>query len=166
MLRAARNLVPPWGLAVGALVVVGLLGLGLWRLAAWQQGIGEARVQARWDAFMADLQKQGAKAQAQAQADEAAALARNTEILNGLQKRIADSDARGAVLAQRLRLAEARPRACPVSAGADQPAAPAARGESGPDTAVGRLLGRTLAACMRDGQRLDALIAEIVPQMQ
>lgn len=135
--------------------------------------VGEHRVQvgwdadkARWAAHDAQVAETAARAASDALNREAAAQAHNDEVIHGLQSTLGDAQARGDDFARRLRVAEtaaaARGRDVPQAAG--QPAAPAAGG-AGSSAALDAALADAAAECIRNADRLDALVGEIKPQL-
>ena len=94
-----------------------------------------------------------------------ATLDRNKTTISDLMAATRDASARGDSLAQRLSVALAR--RCPVPESTDRPAATPPSGESAAPDSAGILaaLSQYDAACQRDAARLDALNAELAPQL-
>lgn len=138
-----------------SLVVGGFLGYRSAARAGYESGA--AAVRAEWGA------ERLAREQAQAEALSAAqtVFRRDLAIREGIERELSAkldvADRRGADLARRLRLAQARP--LPPGPG-DGPATPAPDGSSGvssdPDP-VGIALAAHLSACERDATRLTEL---------
>lgn len=125
---------------------------------------GAARVQRLWDRNLAEI---AALAERQRQDNAAtlkAAQDRNKGIIDDYEKRIADSDNHRIRLERLLynaRLAADRSRAEKDS---DQPGAAEARAQAILER-VDQLLGSALADAKLNADQLDALIAEIEPQL-
>lgn len=156
-------------LIAGAVALIALLVLGWWihhAIYAAGDTAGSARIQALWDADKKAISDLATQAQAKADAAEKAASAANQEIIDGLQSKLASSESDGLQLARSLRNAQARL----ATGGSNLPQSPGgpgiapARGASS-DDAITAALGATLAECTRNADRLDALNAELGPQL-
>ena len=151
-----------------ALALVALIGWGYH--AIYQRGYraSEATWQARWTAR--DLAETKAKdaALAAQKASQDATDAHNQEIMNAINDAQRERDAaRGdADLARRLLAAASRP---PATSGAVPPAADqpgtAPAGGTGEGESLGSLVADAIGECRRNADRLDALIAEVLPQL-
>lgn len=151
------------------IVVMGLLGFGGTRL--YEHGLknGEARIQVQFDQFKADVQRTADTAIAAATKERDDANARNEVTRDGYQTQLLAANANAADFAERLRRAEA-------SLAAGGSAVPKAGGGSAAATAgapssadqLGKLAQLTAdlhAECIANASQLDALIAEIKPQL-
>lgn len=152
--------------AIALLLGIGaVLGYGHYRYEAGDK-VGSDRVQVTLDAFKADVQATADKAIAQATKDRDTALEANSVIKDQYETQVFSANAAAQQLANRLRNAEARlatSGSTPAKAGSGQSAAPA-----GPPPSNDRLtdlLGRTFEQCSQNADQLDALIAEIKPQL-
>lgn len=151
-----------WGILAAAVI-----GAGLW--AYWHgrevgDKNGAARIQKLWNKNLADIADLAAKTEA----DNAEALReareRNRSIVDDYEKRIADSDARGADLARRLRNATLAARRSAVQACPDLPGTAPASGTARDDE-ITRASGDALAECMRNADAQDALLKQLRPQL-
>jgi len=128
---------------------------------------GAAEVQARWDANSKAIAALADTARVEAIAAEAAALARNQGVIHDLQTKLDASSAAGLAMAERLR------NALTAGAAAGRRAVPQAPGGPVVAPAGGTLVddpltvaaGDAFAECARNADRLDALIAEVGPQL-
>ena len=149
-----------WKPILAAAVVVGGV---LWLRSVWMESgeeRGRAAVQALWDAEKAEaaeaLREEEKRREEKRKKDEEAA----KEVQRELEERVAESDARSADLARRLR--EWQARSCRGSAMPAAPGAAAGTGgaagvpqdEGAAGTAVDLALENHLAACGRDAERL------------
>jgi len=150
-----------------AALAAAIVGAGLW--AYWHgravgDSNGAARIQKRWDKNLADIAALAAKAEA----DNAAALReaqeRNRSIVDDYQKRIADSDARGADLARRLRNATIAARRSAVPQACPEPGTAPASGTAGDDE-ITRVAGDANGECLRNADRLDTILMQLRPQL-
>ena len=150
-----------WKLAAGVI----LLGV------AFFAGVAHENLhwQKRWDEQQSEYASVAAAATAAHAQEIADARARNADIAAALDR--ANSDrARAlddAILARRLLDAARAAGSRPVPEAPDQPAAPPAGGTSGggaPDSLLADLTA-AIGECERNADRLDALIAEIRPQL-
>lgn len=150
-----------------AALAAAILGAGIW--AYWHgRSVGDergaARIQKLWDANLKDIAELAAKAEKANQAALQAAHERNRGIVDDYEKRIADSDTRGADLARRLRnvtLAASRgsmPQACDQYGTAPASGAPS-------DDEITRVAGDMIAECSRNADRLDAILGELKWQL-
>jgi len=157
-----------WLLANRRLMAYGLAALAVAAGVLWLRGhwieVGEARIQAQWDRNLADIAALAAKTEIDNAARLLEAQERNRGILDDYQKRIADSDARGLDLARRLRDAKASARRGAVPQACSEPGTAPASGTP-VDDEITRVAGDALAECMRNADRLDALLGEIKPQL-
>jgi len=157
-------------LILAAVVLAVLGGLTAWgshvRYAAGEAD-GSARIQALWDADKAAIDVLADTARVEAIAAEAAALARNQGVIHDLQTKLDASNGAGLAMAQRLR------NALTAGAAAGRRAVPQAPGGPVVAPAGGTLVddpltvaaGDAFAECARNADRLDALIAEVGPQL-
>ena len=153
----------PWQLwaVIGVAVLTGgayLRGESV-RNTAWE---------ARWTAQEAAYAKVAAQAVAQNAAALATTQASNTGILNALhdtQTALTDRAADAALARGLLHAAGHAPGRCPVPEAADQPGTPATSGIPGSDSDLADATAKVLDACRRDAERLNALSAEIAPQL-
>jgi hypothetical protein len=150
-----------------------LAGIGL-VLGAYAWGdhhgatITEAAWAARWTARdLAETQAKDAALAAHKAAQDAAD-ARNNAIMESLSNAAKERDAalNDAAFARRLLAAAARPAAAggAVPPAADQPGAPETGG-TGQGESLGSLVAEAIGECRRNADRLDALVAEITPQL-
>lgn len=150
-----------------ALVVLvgGFFGYGAWRESVGKKN-GANRIQVAWDADKAKIQAVTDAAIAQATAQKDMALQANEVIANDYQTQLSAAVADADSLAERLRNAEARLAAHSDTAAkaGDQPGIT----ETGPQASHGELtnaVARVFAECTENADQLDALIAEIRPQL-
>jgi hypothetical protein len=147
----ADCLIPLWLRAAFVLGVLTVFIALLGRIHAKGYEAGAAAVRVKWTAERLDLETRHSEALYAAQAAFRRDLALRESMERALAARLANSDARGADLARRLRY----PRACPMPA-ADSPSggSDGSPGESSDPEAIGIALGAHLAACERDAERL------------
>jgi len=127
---------------------------------------GRLAVQVQWDADKAAQQRAADAAIAKATQEKLAAIAANEVISDQYLSAIANSDARAAEYAQRLRDYEARLHAAGSAAGkapgnADPPAAAPASGQGQLESAI----GQRLVECDANEAQLIALQEELLPQL-
>lgn len=149
-----------YGAGAGAILV--LSGL-LW----WRGGQLE-RVRGEFGAYKAAQAQLVADSLKAAQIKSQEAEAHNAQVMADLQGRLDGSIADGTRLAVRLRLALAGAGAGPLPQDTGQPGAAPASGVAGETEAARRTLAAFAdydASCVRDTARLDALIAEVKPQL-
>jgi hypothetical protein len=143
--------------AIGVLILV-LFGYGQY------EHHGKVSAIASLTAYKQSVAVTAAKA-VQEQADKIAAQEKaNALIVSNLQATLGESAARGIDLARRLRIATAAVSSRPVPKAGDitQPVSPS--GASG-DDALTAATGEAFGECLRNADRLDALIAEINGQL-
>ena len=155
-------------IAAVVLIVIGAGGYFALR-SVYEAGdsAGAAEVQARWDANSKAIAALADTARVEAIAAEAAALARNQGVIHDLQTKLGASSAAGLAMAERLR------NALTAGAAAGRRAVPQAPGGPVVAPAGGTLVddpltvaaGDAFAECARNADRLDALIAEVGPQL-
>jgi hypothetical protein len=150
--------------------ILALFGGGLWlHHSGYTQGdaAGSSRVQLEWDRNIEEIQRMTAKAIADATAERDKALAANEGISNDYQAQLSAAHANAAVFAQRLRDYQARATtdsgAVP-KAGSGQGAA-ATSAKSAQEAGIYERLADYDASCQADAAQLNALIAELKPQL-
>lgn len=134
---------------------------------------GQKRILGQWErakAAEAEIDRQAAQALAEAnaaaKAAQDAATALNRRVILELEPKLAAADSRGRDLARLLLAANAnRATDAIVSEASNQRLAAEASRITASLGSVETALGTALGACERDGLRLDALIAEITPQL-
>lgn len=146
-----------------------LIGLGFWGfMTVYDDGKREGAnaIQTRWDADKAAITATADAAIAQANKSRDEALEANEAIQNDYTQKLSATAAAGADLAQRLRNAEARlaaNRSAPSQASGGQGAPDP--GPTASDARLTSLLGNAFAECAANADQLDALIAEVQPQI-
>lgn len=158
-------------IAIGVLVIALALGGYIGFRMAFDSGLtaGKAEVQTEWDADKINIQKVADVAIASAMKQRDDAIENNQVIHDQYEKQVAGISANAADFARRLRNAEAIITAGGRSTGkADSGPAPATAGQTSSADQFGRLL--TLITdfhteCQANADQLDALIAEIKPQL-
>lgn len=157
-------------LKVGALVIF-MSAVGWAFYATYHAGkkAGSDAIQKLWDEDKAKIQATADAAIAQATKDKETAIAANEVIANDYQAQLLAANASAAQFAQRLRNAEAI-----IAAGGGSSAkAPDKPGSVNPGSpAVAELLGQLVTLvtdlrtdCKADADQLDALIAQLKPQL-
>jgi hypothetical protein len=151
-------------------VAVILIGGGWWLYhSAYSEGqtAGKAEIQSAWDLDKAAIQAAADKAVADATKARDDALEANGVIQNDYQAQLSAADARATVLAGRLRDYQAR-----IAAGSSGvPKAGGGQGttatspESAQEAGIYERLASYDAACQSDAAQLNALIAELTPQL-
>jgi len=130
---------------------------------------GSNRIQVAWDKDKAAITAAAAHAQAEDAVRLQSAQARNEELTNAnsaLQASVAASTANGADLALRLRHALSAPaHSCTVLAAGGESEPFGASGVPAAASGVDQALAAYDAACQRDAARLNALSAEVKPQL-
>ena len=152
-----------------ALIVLGLLWLV--RREVVQYGDGRAaEVQARWDADELAEKAVADAATLKNQLEDAADEARNTQVAAQYESRVAAATADNARLARLLRQATASAGASRAAQGPDQPGA-APTGPQGSDEppaaglGIEQLIADALTEARQNADQLDAVLAELTPQM-
>lgn len=152
--------------ALGTLV---LIALGFWGFTTiYDDGKreGSATIQTKWDADRKAIADATANAIAQATKARDEALEANEAIQNDYAQKLSATAAAGADLTQRLRNAEARLAAnrdlMPKAGGGQGAPDP---GPTASDDRLTSLLGNAFAECAANATQLDALIAEVQPQI-
>jgi hypothetical protein len=154
----------PWLrlLPYGAGLVVGAILLGV----IYHRGYvaGSAKVQARFTEYVSLSDAALSRAQAEAASRENAARENNAKVITDYERRLTDSRVYSSGLASRLREYIAKANSSPVSENPDQPGTigPGAPGGIEQITVV---IGDAFGECRANAAQLDALIAEIRPQL-
>lgn len=153
-----------WLYAAAAALVIGAGLWVYWHGRAVGDEKGAARIQKLWDKNLADIAALAAKTEADNAAALRAAQDRNRSIVDEYEKRIADSDARGADLARRLRDATLAARRGAVPQACGEPGTATASGAASDDE-ITRAIGDALAECLRNADSKDALLRQLRPQL-
>jgi serine/threonine protein kinase HipA of HipAB toxin-antitoxin module len=142
----------------------GIAVAGLWyRESLIDQGRRE--VQAEWNKNKQEIAAVVQREQEKAAALEEAARLRNEETIRELEKKLAAADGIGVALARRLRDKQrAAASSCPVQKDPDQPRTAEPSGTGNDETLTIRV-GAALGECLRNADRFDALLEELVPQL-
>lgn len=148
-------------LALGVAVLIVLLALGehFYRQA---YTAGAQSVQVKWDAQLADVHRVADEAIERAIKAKDEALANNEVIRANYETQLTAAQSDAADFAERLRNAYSHPRAVPKS-GSGQ-GTTAAVPAAGDDRLTGLLAGAA-AECLQNATQLDALTAELKPQL-
>jgi len=146
-----------WAIVAIVVIVLGLKGYHAIYKA------GQQSIQVKWDANLADINKTADAAIAKAQKDRDAAIAANGAIHDEYETKLNSANAVATDFAIRLRDAySAGGRS--VSQAGHQPGSAQTSQPAGDDRLTG-LLGRAAAECLQNSAQLDALAAEIKPQL-
>jgi hypothetical protein len=157
-------------LAAGAILLLILSGAIYFGLrSVYSAGVtdGKAVVQTAWDADKASIQKVTDAAIAQATAQRDMALQANEVIANDYQTKLSAANANAAALLASVRAYEARAaanRGALPKAGGGQPTADPSQVPPSKD-GLDQFLERYDVACQSDAAQLNALIAELKPQL-
>lgn len=150
-------------------LVLALIGLGWWldnRARAQGYAAGAAAVQVKWDVDKAAIMAAAAAAILKAQQDRDEALQANQVIHDTYEAELLAAHTSANSLAQRLReyAANATANSGRVPQADRGPGSPAAGTPSGDDRLT-ELLGAAFAECTQNADQLDALIAQLKPQL-
>lgn len=151
---------------LGIVIFLGALFFGFRAVYDAGDNAGASRVQLLWDDDKANIQKVTDAALANVTKERDAALATNEAAQNAYQTQLSAATASAADFASRLRSAEARIAAnrssVPKSGSGSEPTPASA--QSG-DVVLTNAIGSALAECSANAAQLNALIAEIKPQI-
>jgi len=146
-----------------AFLVLLALAWGVDRIYHAGDDSGAARVQAKWDANLADINRVADAAIAEANRKRDEAIAANGAIHDEYETKLNSANAVATDFAVRLRDAySAGGRSLPKAGGV--PGSTETSQPPGDDRLTG-LLGRAAAECLQNSAQLDALAAEIKPQL-
>ena len=150
------------------LMLAAILGLGGALVGAYFRGehAANASWEARWTAQEAAYARVAAQAQDRNNELLTQATQRNAEVMHDLEQTQADRDRAQSDADLARRLLSARPPAHPgpVPQAADQPGPAPTSGAHGWPS-LESVLTAAIGECERNGDRLDALIAELRPQL-
>jgi preprotein translocase subunit SecF len=152
---------------VGIIVFLGALFFGFRAIYDAGDNAGASRVQLQWDDDKANIQKITDAAIASVTKERDTALQANEAIQNAYQTQLSAANANAADFAARLRSAESRlaasSRGMPQGGGGSG-ITPASANAG--DVVLTNAIGSALAECQANSAQLNALIAEIKPQLQ
>lgn len=146
-------------------LLIELAAIGIMSALLWVSRAEVGHLHTRLDAATAQHKAEVAAIRQQNATDRRAEQAQridNEQAMAQLQVRLDGALARGSDLARRLR--DAYDRADPLPGGADQPG-PATAGGTPSQGQIDTAVGERFAECERNESRLDALIAELRPQL-
>jgi hypothetical protein len=149
--------------AAALAIVAGIAGYGHGRYAA-----GKAHVQQKWDAAQAVAREVAEKADADRKLQDAADEARNQEIARAHQKELDSAHADRDRVARLLIAARASSRPAPEAPSVPGTAPASTEGSPRPPdapTELDRAIADVIAEHRANSSQLDALIAEVRPQM-
>lgn len=125
---------------------------------------GAARIQVRFDKFVAASDKAAAAQLAQNAADKSKAESNNAQVITRLSGERDSAVADRNVFAGRLRAAIAQASSSPVPQGTDQPGT-APEGQPPSLSALADAIADARTECIDNDNRFDALIDELTPQL-
>jgi hypothetical protein len=144
----------------------GLVAIALALSYVHHKGVvsGRADIQAKFDAYVSAQEALVLKAYREADAKEAAAKIANDKALSDYRTQLSDSQHYASTLAAKLRDAIAKASSSPVPAHTDQPGTVTPGTEAGAPDLAGAV-GNAISECRDNSAQLDALIAELKPQL-
>ncbi len=157
-----------WLKIFGPIVLIGLLWAGVHNYGHGRFKAGKAEIQAKWDQDEAEEKRVADAATAQAKAQDEADAARNKEIEDAHAKELAAIAADRDRTFRLLRAARATADTIRASQGAGVGGVAEASAPGSPDEAGSALdaaIADVVAEARANASQLDALIAEIKPQL-
>lgn len=151
--------------AVAAVALAGLLG---WAIHTYNEHLrdqGRAEIQVKFDAYRKEIARLATEREVANMVKDAQVIATNEAALNAYQKTLADIAADRDGLSKRLRNSQARTCSAAGTQVDHRPAVATASPEPSSEEAVDRLYDEYDRACQGDAAQLDALLAELKPQL-